>query len=184
MSRYLRKKASQCKVDFAGRGNKRIYFKVLSPSGETHDVSIQFECSPCQYTAFEGARDLKICGHLLAVCDAISRTNGDMEMIKNIEQERIIDVDMEGTKEIQCSYCFGKRHCHRVSGVFGESMCCKECLKEEFNMEVQDGGDSGQPQEGAIEGSDNGLKESDLAENDEGTAQGLPRDEQSDRQED
>jgi len=183
MSRYLRKKASQCKVEFAGRGNKRIYFKILSPSGKTHDASIQFECSPCQYTAYEGARDLKLCGHLLAVCDAISKVNGDLESIKGIREEGMIDVDMEGTKETECDYCGDKKHCHKVKGIFGESMCCRECLKEEFNMEVQDGSETGKSEDESNESTDTGDNRSGMAEEDK-AALWMPTDREYDRQED
>ena len=65
MGNYLKKKAQTLKVthEFSG---KQHFFKVESPNGKVHSVSIQVGCD-CTYMGIQGVARGEICSHILAV---------------------------------------------------------------------------------------------------------------------
>lgn len=72
MSNYLKKKAKNHKVthEFSGKVH---FFKVESPSGKTHSVSIQVGCG-CAYMGAQGVANNQICSHVLATMESIIET--------------------------------------------------------------------------------------------------------------
>jgi len=69
MGSYLKKQAQTLKVthEFSGRQH---FFRVESPNGKEHSVSVQVGCD-CTYMGVQGIANSQICSHILAVFESI-----------------------------------------------------------------------------------------------------------------
>ena len=77
MESYLRRRANEHTVNHLFTG-KRHFFTVKNKKGKSYEVSFEVNCE-CKFMSVQGRPKGRICSHVLAVLDKISRKNGEVK---------------------------------------------------------------------------------------------------------
>ena len=130
MGNYLQKTAKKHKVthEFSGRQH---FFKVESPNGSEHSVSIQVGCD-CTYMGVQGVAKGEICSHVLAVFENILKygniklTTGSEQMIQAKRNACISLVRPANRKLNEVRSSMGESSTH----IAKKKEVCKRLMKE------------------------------------------------------